>query len=258
MQRRKFFHTAALSAAALPLAGQGRSLFQSDSREYYEWRVYELAGGGGRRRFVQYLEDAYVPALKKHGARAVGVFEEIAMPEPPTVYLLIAYPSLADFEEMPLRILGDPAYQAASSQYEAIQPDSKAYFRYHTSLLQAFTSIPRMEIPPDSHELFELRTYESFSGEAARRKVAMFDNGELDIFKRVGLHPVFFGSMLAGPDMPALTYMLSFEDMTQRDENWNQFVNHPDWRSLSADEAYANTVSKIYRRFLRALPVSGV
>ena len=42
--------------------------------------------------------------------------------------------------------------------------------------------------------MFELRTYESHSLRARRLKLQMFgDLGELAIFRRTGLRPVFFG-----------------------------------------------------------------
>ena len=258
MQRRKFFHTAALSAAALPLSAQKRPHFQDSSNEYYEWRVYYLSGGGSRGGFMDFLEKAYIPALKKHGAVKVGVFEEISNPEPPVIYVLIAYPSLADFGDMPGRILADAAFKSASETYDAIPSEGKLYSRFDTWLLRAFDAIPSMELPAGDHELFELRTYESYSDDKARRKVEMFNNGEIPIFRDTGLHPVFFGSMVAGPDMPGLTYMISFRDMQAREENWSKFISHPDWRALSGDAYYANTVSKINRRFLKKLPVSEV
>ena len=259
MQRRKFFQSAALSAAALPLTAHPRPFaMQDNSNEYYEWRVYYLSGGGSRRGFMDFFENAYIPALKKHGAVKVGLFEEISLPDPPGIYVLIAYPSLSDFGDMPRRIRADPQFQAASADYDAIESSNRLYSRFDSSLLRAFDAIPLMESAGSDHQLYELRTYESYSDDKARRKVEMFNNGEIPIFRDTGLHPVFFGSMVAGPDMPALTYMISFKDMEARDANWAKFIDHPDWKTLSGDAYYANTVSKIFRRFLKALPISEV
>ena len=45
----------------------------------------------------------------------------------------------------------------------------------------------------------------------------MFNNEEIAFFLKVGLQPVFFGKILAGQYMPALTYMVGFKDMADRD-----------------------------------------
>ena len=68
----------------------------------------------------------------------------------------------------------------------------------------------------------------------------MFNKGEIDIFRRTGLQPVFFGSNIIGTRLPSLTYMLVFEDMAAREKNWPQFVNHPDWKALVATPGYSD------------------
>ena len=44
--------------------------------------------------------------------------------------------------------------------------------------------------------------------------------GELAIFRRTGLRPVFFGNNLIGDRLPSFTYMLTFDDMAAREKNW--------------------------------------
>ena len=68
----------------------------------------------------------------------------------------------------------------------------------------------------------------------------MFNKGEIDIFRRTGLQPVFFGSNIIGTRLPSLTYLLVFEDMAARERNWPQFVNHPDWKALVATPGYSD------------------
>ena len=84
----------------------------------------------------------------------------------------------------------------------------------------------------------------------------MFNDGELSIFEETGLHSVFFGSQVSGPLMPALTYMLAFKDMEERDTNWSAFIDHPEWKRISVLPEYANTVSDIKRTFLKPLAYS--
>ena len=51
----------------------------------------------------------------------------------------------------------------------------------------------------------------------------MFNKGELAIFRRVGLTPVFFGETVVGGAKPTLTYLLVFPDDEGRKAAWNRF-----------------------------------
>ena len=98
----------------------------------------------------------------------------------------------------------------------------------------------------DASRIYELRIYESHNYKAAQKKIEMFnEGGEIEIFKKTGLNPVFFGETLVGPLMPNLTYMLVFDDMADRDKNWKVFADSPEWKELSSDPQYKDTVSNI-------------
>jgi hypothetical protein len=59
--------------------------------------------------------------------------------------------------------------------------------------------MPDMELPQKKSRLFELRRYESAGKSAGKKKIEMFNNaGEINISKRVGLTPVFFGETIIG------------------------------------------------------------
>jgi hypothetical protein len=66
------------------------------------------------------------------------------------------------------------------------------------------------------------------------------DAGEITIFRRVGLHPVFFGEALAGSRMPNLTYMLAFESADELKANWTRFGGDPDWKRLKGMAEYSD------------------
>ena len=78
----------------------------------------------------------------------------------------------------------------------------------------------------------------------------MFNQEEIALFLKVGLQPVFFGKILAGPLMPALVYMLGFKDMADRDAAWGKFAAHEDWKTMQAKPEYADTVSNVRKIFL--------
>jgi len=81
--------------------------------------------------------------------------------------------------------------------------------------------------------IFELRTYLSHSEAAGMTKIGMFDTGgEIEIFRRTGLTPVFFAQDLTGARLPSLTYLLTFPDLATRERNWRAFGSDPAWRRL--------------------------
>jgi hypothetical protein len=77
------------------------------------------------------------------------------------------------------------------------------------------------------------------------------EGGEIEIFLKTGLSPVFFGETVVGEKIPNLTYMVVFENFAEREKAWNNFRNHPDWKKLSSEEKYKNTVSNITRFYLQ-------
>lgn len=230
---------------------------QQQVKEVYEWRVYETMRGG-QAVLDNYFSTALIPALNRLGAKKVGAFSELSKNEPTILYLLIAYPSFDDYVKINNALKADKDFIQASARYTEVPADKPAYLRYDSSLMVAFDGLPKMLSPGNGQRIFELRTYEGYSEDAVRRKVKMFNEGEFDIFYRVKLNPVFFGEIIAGKNLPALTYLLHFKNMEERDANWKAFGQDPDWQKMLKDQQYANTVSKIYRTFLEPLPYSQV
>lgn len=253
MQRRKFITTAA-AASALPLSYAASSQILADGKptpekELYEVRTYELKFGGNQKLLLSYLKDALKPAMMRAGANHFMILEEVAKGGPKKIYLLISYPTAAIYLQAQ-NPNGDAAYVSAAATYNADQ--KVIYNRYESWLLHAFDGFSALETPPVD-AIFELRTYESFSDDALRRKIKMFNEEEVPIFRDAGLIPVFFGEMLAGPYRPALTYMIYTKDMAASGQGWQNFLKHPDWNRIKVMPEYANTVSNIRNVFLKVV-----
>ena len=125
--------------------------------------------------------------------------------------------------------------------------------------------MPRLQVPAATAakgpRLFELRTYENPSEKAQRAKMRMFgEMGEIDIFRRVGLTPVFFSRTMVGPHMPNITYMLVHENTAGREKSWSTFSSDPEWRKLAATPGYsdADIVSNITTVLLRPAAYSQI
>ena len=205
-----------------------------------------------------YFSKALIPALNRMGVKNVGVFSETSKSEPATIYVLIPYKSFADYGKVITELKADKDFEKARAEYDKIPSEQAVYERYDSSLMLAFDSIPVMQIPAKSQRLFELRIYEGYSEDTVKRKVKMFNEGEIDIFKNVKINGVFFGENLSGKGLPCLTYMSVYDNMEARDQAWKEFLAHPEWQKMSKMSEYANTVSKIHRVFLEPLPYSQV
>lgn len=254
MKRRKFVYASALASGLPFLAGArpASGLGDGKQRELYELRIYEMKFRGDRGFLERYLTDILRPALTAMGVNHFLLMGEMGLSDPAKLYVLISYPD-AEVYMKTLTLYSEPDFQEKAAEYNKIGPERTLYNRFSSHLLLAFTGMPAMLEPPPQAGLLELRTYEGYSEDAVRRKIAMFNEGEIGLFLETGLNPVFFGEMVAGPYRPCLTYMLHFKDLEERDAHWERFLAHPGWKEMNALDAYANTVSHIRRTFLRPL-----
>ncbi|MEH3121908.1 MAG: NIPSNAP family protein [Sphingomonas phyllosphaerae] len=204
--------------------------------EIYELRTYHLVNGPMRARLDAYLRDAFIPAARRAGCGPIGVFTVSVGPASPSVLVLIPHPTLADFAALPARLAADAGHAKAGAAFLDATPDAPGFASLDVKLMRAFPHMPRIEVPAGKAErLFELRTYFSPSDKAGATKVAMFDTGgEIEIFRRTGLTPVFFAQDLTGERLPSLTYMLTFPDLATRERNWRTFGSDPAWKRLIA------------------------
>ncbi|WP_297693088.1 NIPSNAP family protein [uncultured Eudoraea sp.] len=230
--------------------------FGFSQKEVYEFREYELKFGKSAKVLHDYFEKALIPALNKQGINNIGAFEEIGDAMPKKIYLLIAYNDLDGYQKVLSNLSEDQVFLRASEEYSNTAQEDFPVERYVTSLFTAFDGLPKLVKPAEGSVVFELRTYEAYNEDAFQRKVKMFNESEFSIFDEVGLHSVFFGEKIAGPQMPCLTYLLAFRDMAERDANWSKFGPHPEWQRIVKLPEYANTVSNIYRVFLKPLSYS--
>lgn len=250
MQRRNFLKgTAAMAAVTVTGSKLSANNLPAQDNEFYEFRIYQLTGGGAKNTLKSYLTEALLPLFKKMGVK-LGAFEELDNEEPPKVYTLFVYPSAQIYFQLQKGLSADKDYMTAAKSYFELPATKPVFERYETYLMEAFDAIPKLKFPEKNRGLLELRTYESYNEDAARRKVAMFNDEELPLFEKVGLHPVFFGKILAGNLMPALMYMLWFADMEQREANWKKFGESIEWKTMSEKPIYADTVSKVRKKFL--------
>jgi len=256
MTRRNFVLTAA--ALASPLAAA-----PSSSRNILELRYLRMRTNPDNemQRTSDFLRAA-VPALKRSGIAPLGFFASVIAEESPFILAIASFPSLAAMETARAKEAEDKDYIQARDAYNAAS--ARGYERLETSLLRCFETMPAVELPPADAQrpprVFELRTYESNNATTLARKIHMFNTGEIKIFQRLGMQPVFFAETLVGARMPSLVYMLSYDDLAARDRLWKAFGSDAEWLKLRAQPGYsdAEIVSNISNTILRPLPFSDI
>ena len=264
MDRREFLAATAVAAVSpKPKLDKLDTLAQAANRQFIELRRYQLLPGAKQRAFGTYLGEAAIPAMNRAGVgqgrrvhRHLRRECALAAPRPHArVARLrgVAARRMAADAEYNTSRRRDPRRAArrsrpsCASRARCCAPSRRC--RHWSRPRSAGTTAPR---------IYELRTYESHNDKAALNKLKMFNAGEVPIFRKTGLTPVFFGETVLGEKMPSLNYMLTFPDMAARDAAWSAFLKDPDWKTLSGDPQYKENVSAITDLILRPTPFSQI
>ncbi|KPK46372.1 MAG: NIPSNAP family containing protein, partial [Planctomycetes bacterium SM23_25] len=228
-------------------------------KELYELRRYRLGDDDQRKRLDAFLGEAAIPAMNRIGIRPVGAFGMMTG-EGKDLIVLLPHPSAESVVTATGRLLADAKFLKDGGKFLKAPKSAPLYQRVESSLLLAFDAVPKLETAEKADtRVFQLRTYESHSVERGQKKIEMFNTGgEVAIFRRAGMNPVFFGEAIVGTKLPNLTYMLVFKDMPASKEAWGKFMRDPAWRKLSRDPAYKDTVSRITNTFLRPAAYSQI
>ena len=233
------------------LASGADAATEKGGREFFELRTYALKPDK-QAILDQYFSASLTPALNRLGIKQIGVFYETPAPSSPVAHLLIPYQSLGQMASINASLAEDPEYLKSAADYLAIPATDPVYDRIESSLLAGFETMPRLEAPAKKRSLFNLRIYESHNEAASKKKIEMFNKGEIAIFRRIGLTPVLFGEAILGTRIPNLTYLLAFDDEAARVEAWNKFRSDPEWIKLKSIPEYEDKriVSKITNKLL--------
>jgi hypothetical protein len=260
VDRREFIAASAVAAVS-PLPRLD-TLGQPTPRQFIELRRYHLLPGAKQRAFSTFVGDVAIPAMNRAGVGRVGAFTVVYGENAPSLLLVLTHQTLDSVVSLRERLAGDAEYARAGAAILDAPMSDPAFVRVESTLLRAIEAMPALTPSAGAgtakSRIFELRTYESHSDRAALNKLKMFNAGEVPIFRRTGLTPVFFGETLLGAKMPSLNYMLTFPDMVARDAAWAAFGKDPDWKTLSADPQYRDNVSAISDIILRPTAYSQI
>src|SRR5579862_1127327 len=249
-----------IAASLLALATIPFQANAEEVRQYYQLRVYTTKSEEQQKRIVDYWQNAAVPAFNRLGFQPIGVFTEIEDSPTNKIYVLIPADSFAAFDDLTTKLATDSVYQKAAADFLNAPKTNAAYERFECSLLVAFDGMKRMSLPPADKKpnVFELRTYLSSSENKGLNKIKMFESGEINVMKEVGLAPIFYSRILVGPQMPGLVYMTCGENPDEHKKHWQSFSSATVWKNLQADPQFKDNVSTIIRIILKRTVASQI
>jgi hypothetical protein len=211
------------------------------TESYYELRRYDLDTQDQKTALDKYLGDALLPACNRLGIKPVGVFYPDQGLSP--IYVLLPHKTLASFVSLAEKLSEDKDYATKAADFLNAPADKPVYKNVEIQLLAPLPGMTQIEVPTTvAGRVLQLRTYESPGEKAGVKEIEMFDTSAIALFRKVGLHPVFFGQTVAGAKTPSLTYMLGFKDRQESDDNWKKLSADADWQKLSATPDYADKV----------------
>jgi NIPSNAP len=235
MDRRKLITGAA--ALTTLMTTKSRSAQTTSPRSFLELKTWRLHNSreDQLKHLSDYLETGLFPALTRAGAKPIAALTTTIGPDTPTLLTIVQHASLAAFQNTLATLEADTAQSQALQQL--ISGSGLPFVTTESTLLHNLSIIPEITLPaPDKSRparIFELRTYQNQSTPAQQKKAAMFNDGEIAIFQRLGMNPIFIGEAIVGPHLPNITYMLAFENLAAREKLWQQFGSDPEWKKLS-------------------------
>jgi hypothetical protein len=166
---------------------------------FFELRYYRMRNSRTNmvQRTTAFLSKGYVPAARRAGIAPVGLFSATIAPEAPFLLVLSGYPSLGAMQASLEKLAADRVSKLLTEYLRRgprLHPNGKHSFPVLRFGLQ-------IGGPPPGRAARTLSCAPTKSDNEAtlRRKIKMFGDGEITVFRRAGLQPVFFGEASWAP-----------------------------------------------------------
>jgi len=224
----------------------GMSALAAPGKDFYQIRIYRLKNNEQLSAVRQFLKDSWVPAVHRAGIGKIGVFEPVGIDTASVkfIYIIIPFRSEKEWRALDGKLLRDEAFVSSSQSFRNAPADRQPYERMESILLKAFEGQKRLVLPAKKGgTVFELRSYESPTERLHEKKVAMFENEEIALFKKLSFNVVFYARVVSGSHMPNFMYMPSFSSVDDRNAHWKTFGEDPQWKEMSARPENENKVS---------------
>ena len=237
------------------------SATETPGSQLYLFTRYYLRNSTQMPRINEFMERGLLPALKKTHPGPKIFCEALVAAHMPQFVTILGLQSIAEPETLKLKLSEDEAFMTAFRAWE--DGPEPPYEHYSQTVVKATAYSPPMQPlpePPKTPRIFELRVYHSPTWKQLGALHRRFAGPEIQIFHRVGVHPILYGEAVYGPDLPNLTYLTPFSDLAARENAWNAFGADPEWAKVRKEsiEAHGQISSVIQITLLRATPYSPI
>ena len=272
MKRRDFLTTACVTGLAAASLRSATAAEPSANPHLLDFRMITAANPRRLETMIKYNGELSVQAMNKYGVSPVGLFiadsalnaKEAAYDQKydNVLFCLTQYPTFESGLELADKLRSDTQHmEALAVAFEGTTSQNPMSTAHERMLLRCFPEFPEIKVPSSNpNRILQLRMYRSHSFDRNRAKVRQIasEEGALSLFEECGIKTVFLSTTLYGAFMPSIVFMLCFESEEQKNDAWAKFVNHPGWRKLAADPAYADTATEIINIFLKPCPGSQI
>ena len=227
---------AAMASAAMVAPESSLAVTDPSENSYLiECVTYRLDFGPQMGNVLGWIEKRAIPLWQRYRFGPVGVFTVEVGPHIPAVFVIRTYSSLADRSAVWKNLGRDAEWGAAVADLEKDGPASRG--EDMILLTSTLFSPPIKPVPAGepARKLFEFRIYESPTWRQLGYLHDRFAGGEIEIFHKSGIHPLFYGDTLTGPNQPNMVYMIPYQDAAAREKAWTAFRNDPGWVKLLDD-----------------------
>src|SRR5712692_9056202 len=214
------------------LGGLGMASAAADKRtRFYALEQFKLKNGTQAPQLNEFFSQALLPALGKIHTGPKLYLEALVAPHVPQLAAIYGFSSLDEMWSIHSKLVADPAL---GKKMEALENGPEPAFEaMDITLLEAAAYSP--EIKPEaaaSPRIFELRCYHSPTWRQLGALHDRFRGPEIEIFHRVGIHPILYSSTIAGQNIPNLTYLIPFADLAAREKAWAAFNADAEWQKV--------------------------
>ena len=272
MKRRQFLTTACAAGLAAATMRSATAAQPSSSPHFLDFRMITFPNAQKLEAYTKYYGDVMVPTIARHGISPVGLFvadfnlnskeRNYNQKYDSVLFSLISHPNFDSTQDLAGKMRTDAAYlEAAAAITQGATSRDPLFAAHERMLLRCFPEFPAIKVPSLApNRILQLRMYRSHSFERSRAKAQQIakQDGALQLFEECGIKTVFMSTTLYGAFMPSLVFMLYFESEEQKNDAWAKFVNHPEWKKLAADPAYADSVTEVINIFLKPAPGSQI
>lgn len=212
-------------------------------------------------RLDSWAKDSLGPLLTKSGVSAWGCFSLELGIGTPQLMVLIEHESIGQMNQLWGKVRSGEEFKEAMRKLDEGSVPAFDSEEKRLLLLTPFSpSLVQAKGKQDSPRYFELRVYHSPTYRQLRAVYERFAGPEIQIFHRVGIHPVLFAEPLYGPDLPNITYLIPFTSLDAREKAWKAFGDDPEWQRVRAESIAkaGDIVVRTHRLIYRATSYSAV